>query len=139
MVAITAPTVRLDVETTTRCATREGIGDHCFAQQFPFKTLPELLLKGSLTIGFVFGIGCAIRPPMKNLHTDLHHECEVHGDATLRAAERPKKIRIVFEDDQNTPGVEILIKHSSASAKSFIPELKNRNKLDCLSNVKTTS
>jgi len=69
---------------------------------------------------------------MKNLHSDLHHEREVLGDAIMRSAGRPKKIRIVFEDDFNARGAEILIKHSNASAKTSIPELRNHNKLDAL-------
>jgi hypothetical protein len=134
-----APTVRLNVETTTRCAKLEGLGDHCFAAKFPFKTLPERLMKRSLATGFVFGIGRAIRPPMKNLHSDLHHEREVPGDAIMGAAERPKKIRIVFEDDLNVGGAEVLIKHSNASAKRFVPEFRNHNQLDWFSIVRAAS
>ena len=96
-------------------------------------------MKRSLATGFVFGIRRAIRQPMKNLHSDLHHEREVPGDAIMGAAERPKKIRIVFEDDLNARGAEILIKHSNASAKNFIPELRNHNQLDWLSTVRATS
>jgi hypothetical protein len=96
-------------------------------------------MKRSLATGFVFGIGRAIRQPMKNLHSDLHHEREVIGDAIMRAAERLQKIRIVFEDDSNARGVEILIRHSNASAKISMPGLKNLNKLDCLSIVRATS
>ena len=85
------------------------------------------------------GIGCAMTSPMKQLHSYLHHEREVIGDAIVRTAEQPKKLRIVFEDDPNARGAEILIKHRSASAKLFIPELKHHNKLDCLSTIKVTS
>jgi hypothetical protein len=96
-------------------------------------------MKRSLATGSVFGIGRAIRHPMKNLHSDLHHEREVLGDAIMQAAERPKRIGIVFEDDLNARGAEILIKHSNASAKISIPELRNHNKVDCLSAVRATS
>jgi hypothetical protein len=106
------------------------------AAKFPFKTLPERWMKRSRATGYVFGIGRAIRQPMKNLHSDLHHEREVRGDAIMRSAERPRKIRIVFEDNFNARGAEILIKHSNAAAQTSIPELINNNKLDCLSTVR---
>jgi hypothetical protein len=96
-------------------------------------------MKRSVATGSVFGIGRAIRQPMKNLHTDLHHEREVLGDAIMRAYERSQKIRIVFEDDLSARGAEILIKHRNASAEIYIPELRNRNKLYCLSTVRATS
>jgi len=76
---------------------------------------------------------------MNNLHSDLHHERDVLGDAIMRAAERPKKIHIVFEDDLNARGAEIFIKHSIASAKISIPVLRNPNKLDCFSTVGAAS
>ena len=97
------------------------------------------MLKVKLATGFAFGIGRAIRQPMKHLNTDLHHEREVIGDAIVRTAERPKKLRIFFKDDSNARGAEISIKHRSAPAKLFILELKHHNKLDCLSTVKVTS
>jgi hypothetical protein len=87
----------------------------------------------------VFGIGRARRQPMKKLHSDWQHEREVPSDAIMRATERPKKISIVFEDDLNARGAEILIKHRRASAKISMPESRNHNKLDCLSTVRTTS
>jgi hypothetical protein len=96
-------------------------------------------MKRSLATGFVFGIGRAIGQPMKNLYSDLNHEREVLGDTIMQTAERPKKIRIVFEDDLNAHRAEILIKHSNASARISIPELRNDNKLDCLSTVRATS
>jgi hypothetical protein len=73
---------------------------------------------------------------MKNLHSELYEEREVLEDAIVRAAEWPQKIRIVFENDLNARGAEVLIKHSNVSARISIPELRNHNKLDCLSTVR---
>jgi len=76
---------------------------------------------------------------MKNLHSDLHHEREVPGDAILRTAEQPRKIRIVFGDDSNDRGAEILIKHGNASARTSMPELSSHTELDCLPTIRATS
>jgi len=95
-------------------------------------------MKRSLATGFVFGIGHAISQPMKNLHADLPHEREAPGDAIRRTAERPKKIHIVFEDDSNARGTEILIKHSNASARTSLPELSSHTEFDCLPTIRAT-
>ena len=96
-------------------------------------------MKRSLATGFVFGIGHAISQPMKNLHSDLHHERAVPGDAIVQTAERPKKIHIVFEDDSNARGVEILIKHGNTSARTSLPELISHTEFDCLPTIRAAS
>jgi len=97
------------------------------------------MMKRSLASGSVFGIGRAIRQPMKNLHSDLHHEREVLGDAIMRAGDRPREIHVVFEHDLNARGAEILIKLSNASAKRSMPESRKHNELDCLFTIRATS
>jgi len=96
-------------------------------------------MRKNLTTGSMFGIGRAIRQPMKNLHSELHHEREVLGDTTMRPYDRSRKIHIVFETDLNARGADILIKHSNTSAKISMPESRSHNKLDCLSTIKATS
>lgn len=82
-------------------------------------------MEKSLATTAAFGIGHARTQPMKNLYSDLQPEHEALGNAFTRAAERSKKIRIVFEDDVSTCGVKIVIKNSYVPAKIFMPELQN--------------
>ena len=50
---------------------------------------------------------------MKNLYSVIPADREDPGHTTIQAAERPKKIRIVFEDDINACSVEVLLKSNS--------------------------
>lgn len=96
-------------------------------------------MNGSLATGFGFGIGRAIRRPMKNLYSDFYPDLEAPGNAKTRGAERPQKIRIVFENDVSARGVKIPIRNGHIPAKVSIPELRNHNQFDCLFTDRATS
>jgi len=80
--------------------------------------------RGLATIA-AFGTGHALTRPMKNLYSDWQLEREALGRAPARAAKRPQKIHIVFEDDDSARSVKIPIKDGHSTAKTFMPEFKS--------------
>ena len=59
-------------------------------------------------------------PVLPSKRADLRH-------VPTQAAERPKKICIVFEDDVSAESVEVLIKNNSVPVKISISDLNNHN------------
>ena len=51
---------------------------------------------------------------MRNSRLVMHPRPEDPGNPTARAAERPLKIRVVFDDDSSARSAEVLIKHVTA-------------------------
>jgi hypothetical protein len=73
-------------------------------------------MKRSLATKSVIGIGFAKTQPMKELNSISSPDREAPGNAKTRGTERPKKIRIVFEDDVSARSVEVRFKNNFTPA-----------------------